>query len=208
MGYQFKYIENKDELLWMQRRIEDENQRAFTTEEKKQIMLRLTESAGFEKFLQRKYTSQKRFGVDGCEVLIPGCIAMLEHAALHGATNAVIGMPHRGRLNVLCNVLQKPLPALFYEFSDHLADDDEGQGDVKYHLGFSTTAKFANGKSMHLSLLANPSHLEAVNPVVHGKARAKQDLLLREGSSDPMKQVCGEHVTNISGELGVPIGCG
>merc|ERR1719272_152116 len=101
---------------------------------------------------------------------------MFETSAEHGASEVVIGMPHRGRLNVLHNVMKKPLENLLYEFSDHLAPGDEGQGDVKYHLGLSKELKLANGNDVRLQLLANPSHLEAVDPLVLGKVRAKQDL--------------------------------
>lgn len=107
--------------------------------------------------------------------------ALLEHAARRGAESAVIGMPHRGRLNTLINVMGKPLETLFYEFSDHLGPDDEGMGDVKYHLGVTTNIECVNEdgtpSNLKVSLMANPSHLEAVNPVLHGKVRARQDLL-------------------------------
>jgi 2-oxoglutarate dehydrogenase E1 component len=184
VGYQYKFIQNDAESLWMQEKIESQNQKAFSADEKKAIMTELVKSDGFEQFLQKKYPAEKRFGLDGCEALIPGINCMIERAAELGATDAVLGMPHRGRLNVLCNVLGKPLEALFYEFSDHLAPDDEGQGDVKYHLGASKEVTYLNGSTVHLSLLANPSHLEAVNPVLLGKTRAKQDYLAEEQESD------------------------
>mmetsp|Transcript_21593 Transcript_21593/g.64324 ORF Transcript_21593/g.64324 Transcript_21593/m.64324 type:complete len:987 (-) Transcript_21593:527-3487(-) len=193
VGYQYKFIEDEEQLMWIQDRIEHQNLRQFTADEKRTIMERLIKADGFERFMQKKYGSEKRFGVDGCEILIPGMNALLEHAASQGAESAVIGMPHRGRLNTLINVMNKPLEALFYEFSDHLGPDDEGMGDVKYHLGMTTEidVKTPEGSPSQLkvSLMANPSHLEAVNPVLHGKVRAKQDFLkFKDGVSDEKAQ--------------------
>eukprot|EP00040_Diaphanoeca_grandis_P031053 m.184966 g.184966 ORF g.184966 m.184966 type:complete len:993 (-) comp32214_c3_seq1:110-3088(-) len=183
VGYQFKFIQNDDENRWIQQKIEDHNQNVITTEEKKVLMERLITSDGFEQFLQKKFPAEKRFGLDGCEVLIPGMNEMIAHASGLGVRSVVIGMPHRGRLNVLCNVLGKPLEALLYEFSDYLHEDDVGQGDVKYHLGASTEID-VNGQAIAVSLLANPSHLEAVNPVLLGKVRAKQDYLKEASGVD------------------------
>jgi 2-oxoglutarate dehydrogenase complex dehydrogenase (E1) component-like enzyme len=162
------------EKAWIRNRIENVNMTPFTGEKKQQIMQELIKSDGFEQFLIRRYASEKRFGLDGCETLIPAMNSLLDKASELGVTDAVIGMPHRGRLNVLCNVMHKPLEALLYEF-EGTTEDDLGQGDVKYHLGLSKDIQMPSGNSMHLSLLPNPSHLEAVNPVLLGKVRAKQD---------------------------------
>eukprot|EP00039_Didymoeca_costata_P019228 m.336714 g.336714 ORF g.336714 m.336714 type:complete len:986 (-) comp17940_c0_seq1:108-3065(-) len=183
VGYQFKHIQDETERNWIQREIEmGIMQEPLSAEEKQVCLYELIKSDGFEKFLQKKYGSEKRFGLDGCEVLIPGLKALMATSSQLGVTNTVIGMPHRGRLNVLVNVMGKPMEALLYEFSDHLAPDDEGQGDVKYHLGLSNNIELAPGRKMHVSLVANPSHLEAVDPVVVGKCRAAQDY--RGGESE------------------------
>jgi len=137
----------------------------------------LVQGHGFEGFLQKRYGTEKRFGVDGCESLIPGMNTMIEHASELGVDRCIIGMPHRGRLNVLHNVLRKPIEMIFNEFGATLDPDEEGSGDVKYHLGMSSNVTCErSGKEMHLSLLANPSHLEAVDPVVMGKTSAEQLL--------------------------------
>jgi len=130
---------------------------------------------GFEKFLNVKYTGTKRFGIDGGEALVPAMEQIIKRGGALGAKDIIIGMPHRGRLNVLVNVMAKPFRAIFNEFQggSFKPEDIDGSGDVKYHLGASSDREF-DGNTVHLSLTANPSHLEAVNPVVLGKSRAKQ----------------------------------
>src|SRR5690606_37365663 len=138
------------------------------------ILQKLTEAEVFEQFLARKYIGTKRFGLDGAESVIPALESIIKVGGAHGVREIVFGMAHRGRLNVLANVLQKPFQAIFHEFhggSFH-PEDVQGSGDVKYHLGTSDDREF-DGNLVHLSLTANPSHLEAVNPVVLGKVRAK-----------------------------------
>lgn len=175
IGAEFAHIHNPDEVAWWRQTLETPFT-GFDTETRKQIMKGMIEGAGFEKFLQKKFASEKRFGIDGCEVLIPGMQRLLRRLAEHGVETAVVGMPHRGRLNVLASVMQKPIAAILKEFQSLLEKDDEGAGDVKYHLGRSSDVTFPDLKrTMHLSLLANPSHLETVDPVVEGKARAEQD---------------------------------
>lgn len=179
IGVEFMHIQEPEEKAWIQRRIEStENQSAFTVKGKQAILERLTEAEGFEQFLDKKYTGTKRFGLEGGEALIPAMEQILKRGAQLGLKEVVLGMPHRGRLNVLTNVMHKPFRALFSEFQGNSSnpDDVEGSGDVKYHLGTSADREF-DGNTVHLSLTANPSHLELVNPVVHGKVRAKQEQL-------------------------------
>ncbi|WP_375672457.1 thiamine pyrophosphate-dependent enzyme, partial [Bartonella sp. AA16SXTY] len=145
------------------------------------------EAEGFEQFLDTKYKGTKRFGIDGGEALIPALKEIIKCGSSLGVQEVVLGMAHRGRLNVLSQVLAKPHRAIFHEFKggSYKPDDVEGSGDVKYHLGTSADLEF-DGKKVHLSLLANPSHLEIVDPVVIGKARAKQDQLIGPTRTDTL----------------------
>ena len=176
IGYEFMHNQDADEKSWVQVRVEgDDFRQRFTNEGKRRILKQLIEAEEFEKFLQTKYTGTKRFGVEGAESLIPLLNAVIKRAAEVGVEEIVLGMPHRGRLNVLANIMLKPYQAIFAEFQGGAAhpQDIQGSGDVKYHLGTSVDRDF-DGTHVHLSLTANPSHLEAVNPVVNGKVRAKQ----------------------------------
>lgn len=177
IGAEYRHMLSRDEKFWIGDILENEHDKGFTAEEKKQILTDLAEGELFEVFLARKHTTAKRFGLEGADSLIPGLQAMLNHGSEIGVENIVLGMPHRGRLNVLGNVANKPLEQIFHEFNpqeDPFAESYLGSGDVKYHLGTSTTRKMRSGNTVHFSLLANPSHLEAVDPVVAGKTRAKQ----------------------------------
>ena len=179
LGVEFMHISDPAAKAWIQERIEGpDKQVAFTTEGKKAILNKLVEAEGFEKFLDVKYTGTKRFGLDGGEALIPALEQIIKRGGSMGLKEIVFGMAHRGRLNVLSQVMAKPHRAIFHEFKggSYAPDDVEGSGDVKYHLGASSDRTF-DGNDVHLSLTANPSHLEIVNPVVLGKARAKQDQL-------------------------------
>jgi len=176
IGVEYMHITSTEEKVWIQDRIEGiRNQTDFTDIGKVTILERLTEAETFEQFLNVKYTGTKRFGLDGAESLVPGLEQILKRGTQLGVEEVVIGMPHRGRLNVLANVMNKPFAAIFSEFQGMSAkpEDVQGSGDVKYHLGTSADREF-DGKQVHLSLTANPSHLEAVDPVVVGKVRAKQ----------------------------------
>ncbi|NDU99949.1 2-oxoglutarate dehydrogenase E1 component [Pseudoroseicyclus tamaricis] len=176
---QYMHISNPEEAGWLKERIEGLGKEiAFTQEGRKAILNKLVEAEGFEKFLHVKYTGTKRFGLDGGESLIPAMEQIIKRGGNLGVKEIVFGMPHRGRLSVLANVMQKPYRAIFNEFQggSFKPEDVDGSGDVKYHLGASADREF-DGNKVHLSLTANPSHLEAVNPVVLGKARAKQDQL-------------------------------
>ncbi len=178
LGVEFMHISDPVEKAWIQGRIEGPDKAiSFTNEGKKAILNKLIEAEGFEKFLDVKFTGTKRFGLDGAESLIPALEQIIKRGGNLGVHEIVLGMAHRGRLNVLTQVLAKPHRALFHEFKggSYAPDDVEGSGDVKYHLGASSDREF-DGNKVHLSLTANPSHLEIVDPVVLGKARAKQDL--------------------------------
>ena len=179
IGVEFMHIQSPEQKTWIQRRIEGAPWlTAFDVNAKRTILEDLTRAEGFEVFCQKKYVGTKRFGIEGGESVIAALRASLAVAAAGGVTEIVIGMPHRGRLNTLVNVMQKPFAAVFSEFQGNSAspEDVQGSGDVKYHLGTSTDVELA-GRQVHLSLQANPSHLEAVDPVVVGKVRAKQDLM-------------------------------
>ncbi len=179
LGVEYMHIQDIKQREWLQSRIEpNRNTPQFSPEGKKAILERMTEAEGFEKFLGIKYTGTKRFGLDGGEALIPALEQILKRGGAMGVEQVVIGMPHRGRLNVLVNVMHKPFSALFSEFQGNSPNPEsvEGSGDVKYHLGTSSDRTFDN-KAVHLSLTANPSHLEVVDAVVLGKVRAKQEQL-------------------------------
>ncbi|PRY21798.1 2-oxoglutarate dehydrogenase E1 component [Aliiruegeria haliotis] len=174
---QYMHISDPEQAAWLKERIEGFGKEIqFTREGRRAILNKLVEAEGFEKFLHVKYMGTKRFGLDGGEALIPAMEQIIKRGGALGATEVVIGMPHRGRLSVLANVMGKPYRAIFNEFQggSFKPEDVDGSGDVKYHLGASSDREF-DGNSVHLSLTANPSHLEAVNPVVLGKSRAKQD---------------------------------
>jgi 2-oxoglutarate dehydrogenase E1 component len=177
LGVEFMHISDPAEKAWIQERIEGQDKEiTFTREGKRAILNKLVEAEGFEKFLDVRYTGTKRFGLDGSESLIPALEQIIKRGGNLGVKEIVIGMAHRGRLNVLTQVMGKPHRALFHEFKggSFAPDDVEGSGDVKYHLGASSDRVF-DGNNVHLSLTANPSHLEIVDPVVLGKVRAKQD---------------------------------
>jgi len=176
---QYMHISDPEQAAWLKERIEGYGKEIqFTREGRKAILNKLVEAEGYEKFLHVKYMGTKRFGLDGGEAVIPAMEAIIKRGGALGVKDIIIGMPHRGRLNILANVMQKPYRAIFHEFQggSYKPEDVDGSGDVKYHLGASSDREF-DGNKVHLSLTANPSHLEAVNPVVLGKVRAKQDQL-------------------------------
>ncbi len=176
IGVEFMHIQDPDQKAWIQKRIESiRNQTDFTDRGKRAILERLTEAEGFERFLQLKYTGTKRFGLEGGETVIPALEQILKRGGQLGVEDVVLGMAHRGRLNILANFMKKPYKAIFSEFQGNPANpsDVQGSGDVKYHLGTSSDRDF-DGNNIHLSLQANPSHLEVVDPIVVGRVRAKQ----------------------------------
>ena len=176
IGYEFMHINDAEQKDWLQRRIEGPDKEiAFTPEGKRAILNKLIEAEGFEKFSAVRFLGTKRFGLDGGESMIPGLEQIIKRGGQLGVKEIVLGMSHRGRLNVLANVMSKPYRQLFHEFQGGSANPSEvqGSGDVKYHLGASSDREFDDVK-VHMSLTPNPSHLEAADPVVLGKARAKQ----------------------------------
>jgi len=179
LGVEFMHISNPAQKSWMQERIEGPDKEiTFTREGKRAILNKLIEAEGFEKFCDLKFTGTKRFGLEGGESMIPALEQIIKRGGALGVRDIVLGMAHRGRLNVLAQVMSKPHRAIFHEFKggSSTPNEVEGSGDVKYHLGASSDREF-DGNRVHLSLTANPSHLEIVNPVVLGKVRAKQDQL-------------------------------
>ncbi|KAG9453641.1 hypothetical protein H6P81_006545 [Aristolochia fimbriata] len=178
VGYEYMHIPDREKCNWLRDKIETVNPQKYSPDRQMVILDRLAWSTLFENFLATRWTTAKRFGLEGGETLIPGMKEMFDRAANLGVESIVIGMSHRGRLNVLGNVVRKPLRQIFSEFSGGTKPADgelyTGTGDVKYHLGTSYDRPTRGGKRLHLSLVANPSHLEAVDPVVVGKTRAKQ----------------------------------
>ncbi|MEO0399917.1 MAG: 2-oxoglutarate dehydrogenase E1 component [Pseudomonadota bacterium] len=185
---EFMQITDPAQKAWLQRRIEGRDKEiSFTREGKLAILNKMVEAEGFENFLHTKYVGTKRFGLDGAEATVPALEQIIKRGGALGVQEIVIGMPHRGRLNVLAAVMGKPYTQIFHEFrgGSVTPDDVEGSGDVKYHLGASSDREF-DGNRVHLSLTANPSHLEAVDPVVLGKCRSKQDRI--ENKAAPGKR--------------------
>ncbi len=180
IGFEFTHIENQDKHDWLLQRIEKikANDYGHSLEKKKRILEKLNGATGFENFLGKKYVAQKRFGLEGGESAIPALDAIINRAADQEVQEVVIGMAHRGRLNVLANIMGKTYKYIFSEFEGNIAEDTIfGDGDVKYHLGYSSQITTPEGHHVHLKLVPNPSHLEAVDPVVEGFTRAKADVL-------------------------------
>ncbi|OIW27816.1 2-oxoglutarate dehydrogenase, E1 component [Coniochaeta ligniaria NRRL 30616] len=173
-GVEFIHIPDREKCDWLRERVEVPQPFKYNIDEKRRILDRLIWSSSFESFLSTKYPNDKRFGLEGCETLVPGMKALIDRSVDYGVKDIVIGMPHRGRLNVLSNVVRKPNESIFSEFAGTSAAEDEGSGDVKYHLGMNFERPTPSGKRVQLSLVANPSHLEAEDPVVLGKTRAIQ----------------------------------
>ncbi len=176
IGVEFMHIPDATERQWLVQRMEaSRNRTAFSGDSQKQILHKLQEAVLFEQTLHTTFLGQKRFSLEGGEALIPMLDQMVRRAASLGVKDLVLGMAHRGRLNVLANIFGKPLQNIFSEFSDNLALRFVGEGDVKYHKGFSCDRTFDGGATIHMSLASNPSHLEVVSPIVVGKARSRQD---------------------------------
>jgi len=177
-GMQFMHISDPEEKSWLQQRIEGPDKEiSFTKIGRRSILQKLIEGEAFEQLIHKRYPGTKRFGIDGAESLLPALEQIIKRGGQLGLKDINFGMPHRGRLNVMAAVMQKPYSAIFHEFLGGVSSggDDYGSGDVKYHLGVSDDREF-DGNSVHLSLAPNPSHLEVVSPVVMGKARAKQQM--------------------------------
>ncbi|XP_034189455.1 oxoglutarate dehydrogenase Nc73EF isoform X5 [Osmia lignaria lignaria] len=174
IGVEFMFINSLEQCNWIRQKMETPGVMEMTNDERRLILARLTRATGFEAFLARKWSSEKRFGLEGCEILIPAMKQVIDKSTELGVESVVMGMPHRGRLNVLANVCRKPLSQIFTQFAALEAADD-GSGDVKYHLGtYIERLNRVTNKNIRLAVVANPSHLEAVDPVVQGKTRAEQ----------------------------------
>ncbi|MBA3845903.1 MAG: 2-oxoglutarate dehydrogenase E1 component, partial [Planctomycetes bacterium] len=176
IGVEYLHIQDRAIRDWLRARIEPtRNQPALSSDDKKRVLMKLNQAEMLENFIHSKFLGQKRFSLEGGEALIPALDAIIECAPDLGAKEIVMGMAHRGRLNVLCNTLHKSYEEIFTEFEgSYDLNELQGDGDVKYHLGYSSDYQTASGKTVHLTLSANPSHLEAVNPVVEGRVRGKQ----------------------------------
>ncbi|XP_078040417.1 oxoglutarate dehydrogenase Nc73EF isoform X5 [Augochlora pura] len=174
IGVEFMFINSLEQCNWIRQKMETPGIMEMTNDERRLILARLTRATGFEAFLARKWSSEKRFGLEGCEILIPAMKQVIDKSTELGVESIVMGMPHRGRLNVLANVCRKPLSQIFTQFAALEAADD-GSGDVKYHLGtYIERLNRVTNKNIRLAVVANPSHLEAVDPIVQGKTRAEQ----------------------------------
>lgn len=185
IGIEFMHISDPEEKAWLQERIEGPDKGvAFTEQGKKAILAKLIEAETFERFLHKRYPGTKRFGLDGGEAAVPALEQIIKRGGALGVREIVVGMPHRGRLNMLAAVMGKPYEQIFHEFQggNTQGAGEFGSGDVKYHLGASSDREF-DGNEVHLSMNANPSHLEAVDPVVLGKSRSKQEMLHRESGT-------------------------
>ncbi len=178
VGIEFKYISDQKKVDFLTNAMEKEFQQPLPIEKRKRILEKLNQGVMFEKFLHTKYIGQKRFSLEGGETTIAALDAIITMAANGGVEEVVIGMAHRGRLNILANIMGKTYEQIFSEFEGTATlDQTMGSGDVKYHMGYGSEVQTADGKTMHLKLMPNPSHLEAVDPVVVGFSRAKADVL-------------------------------
>jgi 2-oxoglutarate dehydrogenase E1 component len=188
IGVQYMHLDSVERKHWLQRRLEDPTtRRKLSVEEQRRILTKLTDAEIFEQFIHKKFLGAKRFSAEGAETLIPLLEQVIHAASEQEAEEIVIGMAHRGRLNVLANVMDKSPAEIFREFADADAELFRGRGDVKYHLGYSTDRRLPNGRELHLSLCFNPSHLEFVGPVMLGRVRAKQD----HGEDEERSRVMG-----------------
>jgi len=199
IGIEYRYIRKPEKINWLQAKLEsDRNRPNFSVEEKKYMLNKLSQAVMFEQFLHKKFVGQKRFSLEGGEALIPALDAVIEMGAKMGIDEFVVGMAHRGRLNVLANIFNKTYDAIFSEFEGKEYEDNLFDGDVKYHLGFTSDVKTENGKEVKLTLCPNPSHLEAVDPIVEGIARAKVDDYL--GTYDKIAPILIHGDASIAGQ--------
>ena len=200
IGVEYLFIRDVKIVKWLQGLFETtHNTPNYNAEEKKFILKKLRRAVFFEKFLQKKYPGQKRFSLEGAESLIPAMDAIMERGSEMGIREFIIGMPHRGRLNVLANVMRKPFVDIFSEFESFEYEDEGLLGDVKYHLGYTIERKTTTGKNVKLTLAPNPSHLEAVTPVVEGITRARTDLIYK-GESDNIAPILIHGDASIAGQ--------
>lgn len=178
VGYEYMHIQNPEKRSWLQTRIEDQPLKSFSAKEKLRMLEKITEAEEFERFLHTRFVGQKRFSLEGGEALMAGMDLLAQEGPTHGLKHILVGMAHRGRLNILTNYIGKSHVHLFRDFTEgYLPDNTYGDGDVKYHLGYDKNHKNLKGETIRLSLAYNPSHLEAVNAIISGQARAEQDGL-------------------------------
>ena len=182
IGIEYMYIRKPEELAWIREKIELKNRAVFNKDEKKHILHKLNQAVVFEQFLHKKFVGQKRFSLEGNEALIPALDAVVEKGSEFGIKEFIVGMAHRGRLNVLANIFNKTYSNIFSEFEGKEYEDNLFDGDVKYHLGYSCDVKADNGNEVHMTLAPNPSHLETVAPVVEGITRSKIDNYLHDAN--------------------------
>ena len=176
IGIEYMYIRTPERIQWIQEKLNhNSNSPDFSNNQKKQILKKTIEAVAFEKFLHTKYVGQKRFSLEGGEALIPALDALIEKAANDGVREFIVGMSHRGRLNTLTNIFGKPVEDIFNEFDGKDYEEKAFDGDVKYHLGWTSNRQTDSGLKVFMNIAPNPSHLEAVGPVVQGIARAKQE---------------------------------
>tara|TARA_B110000046_G_scaffold49092_1_gene54636 strand:- start:24927 stop:27689 length:2763 start_codon:yes stop_codon:yes gene_type:complete len=188
VGIEYRYIRKPEKVQWLQHKLEtNKNQPEFSNDEREHMLKKLSQAVMFEQFLHKKFVGQKRFSLEGGEALIPALDALIEMGAGMGIEEFVVGMAHRGRLNVLANIFNKTYDAIFSEFEGKEYEDNLFDGDVKYHLGYTCDIETDNGKNVKLTLSPNPSHLEAVAPIVEGISRAKVDDYL--GSDDKIAPI-------------------
>ncbi|VAW24695.1 2-oxoglutarate dehydrogenase E1 component, partial [hydrothermal vent metagenome] len=185
IGVEYMYIRNPEEIKWFQKQLnKNSNHPNYSTESKKYILKKLTQAVTFESFLQTKYVGQKRFSLEGGETLIPAISAVIRNAAeIYDANEFVLGMAHRGRLSTLANIFRKPIRDIFSEFEGKDFEEKDFDGDVKYHLGLTTTKTLKNNKELKMNLVPNPSHLETVAAVAEGISRAKIDKMYNGDNS-------------------------
>ncbi len=199
IGIEYRYMRKPDKVKWLQDKLEkNRNRPSFSSEEKKYMLHKLNQAVVFEQFLHKKFVGQKRFSLEGGESLIPALDAIIEMGATMGIEEFVVGMAHRGRLNVLANIFNKTYDAIFSEFEGKEYEDNLFDGDVKYHLGYSSDVTTDSGKKVKLTLSPNPSHLEAVDPIVEGIAKAKVDEYL--GSVDKIAPILIHGDASIAGQ--------
>lgn len=199
IGVEYRYIRKPDKVKWLEDKLEsNRNRPEFSKEDQKHMLHKLSQAVMFEQFLHKKFVGQKRFSLEGGEALIPALDAVIEMGADMGIEEYVVGMAHRGRLNVLANIFNKTYDAIFSEFDGKEYEDNLFDGDVKYHLGYSSDVKTDNGKNVKLTLCPNPSHLEAVDPIVNGIARAKIDHYLK--SEDKIAPIMIHGDASIAGQ--------
>lgn len=180
IGIEYTYIRKPEQVDWIKNKIELKNRLQLSTDDKKHVLKKLSQAVGFEQFLHKKFVGQKRFSLEGNEALIPALDAIVERGADIGIKEFIVGMAHRGRLNVLANIFNKTYKAIFSEFEGKEYEDNLFDGDVKYHLGYSCDIRTDNGHDIHMTLAPNPSHLETVDPVVEGITRSKIDTYLKD----------------------------